>query len=276
MYVTTVDRPDSKVRLDEIDTAAPNHQSRSDAESQFAALSAEAFELQNLLWGAKQHSVLIVLQGMDTAGKDGAIKNVAGCLNPRGVNVVSFGVPTREELEHDFLWRVHQRTPRRGEVTLFNRSHYEDVLVVRVNGLVPESLWQERYGHIRDFEELLSEHNTIVLKFFLHISKGEQEKRLLEREADRHNAWKLSVGDWQTREKWGLFRDAYEDAIRRCATPHSPWHIVAADNKWYRNLAILHTLVDALSPYRKQWSRKLDELGQKSLAELDEYRRTKA
>ena len=231
MYVTTFDKTDSKIDLDDIPTDAPKDLSREAADEKLSALGKEMFELQDLLWGARNHAVLIVLQGMDTAGKDGAIKNVAGFLNPRGVSVVSFGVPTKEESEHDFLWRVHKHAPRRGEWTLFNRSHYEDVLVVRVESLCPESIWRERYGHIRDVEELLVEHNTIVLKFFLHISKEEQKKRLIEREQDERTAWKLNVGDWKTREKWKDYQEAYADALRKTATPRAPWHIVPADRK---------------------------------------------
>jgi PPK2 family polyphosphate:nucleotide phosphotransferase len=275
MHVTTIDRLDQKIRLDEVSTRPPKDIDRDEAEGMFEKLSGEAFEFQDLMWGARTHSVLIVLQGLDTAGKDGAIKHVAGCLNPRGISVVSFGVPTKEELEHDFLWRVHRHTPRKGEVALFNRSHYEDVLVVRVNKLVPESLWRERYGHIRDFEELLAEHDTIILKFFLHISKSEQEQRLLERERDPQKAWKLNAGDWRTREKWDEYTQAYEEAFRRCSTPQSPWHIVPADSKWFRNFAILSTVVETLRPYRKLWNKKLEEIGEKGMAELREYRASK-
>lgn len=273
MYVTTIDQKDQKLRLQDIDTDPPKGLTKEDTESHFASMADELFSLQDLLWGAKTHSVLIVLQGMDTAGKDGVIKHVAGCLNPRGTNVVSFGVPTKEEQEHDFLWRVHRHAPRKGEFALFNRSHYEDVLVVRVNELVPEAIWKERFGHIRDFEELLCEHDTIVLKFFLHISKGEQERRLLDREKDPSTAWKLNVNDWKTREKWSAFQDAYEDALRRCATPRAPWHIVPANSKWFRNVAVLTTIVETLRPYRKIWQRKLDDMGQKGAADLAEYRR---
>lgn len=273
MYVTTIDQKDTKVRLADIDTDPPKGLSKDEAEARFSSLSDELFALQDLLWGAKTHSVLIVLQGMDTAGKDGVIKHVAGCLNPRGINVVSFGVPTKEELDHDFLWRVHRHAPRKGEFALFNRSHYEDVLVVRVNELAPESIWKERFGHIRDFEELLSEHDTIVLKFFLHISKNEQERRLLDREKDPSTAWKLNVNDWHTREKWSAFQAAYEDALRRCSTPRAPWHIVPADSKWFRNIAVMTTLVETLRPYRKIWQKKLDDIGQRGVAELAEYRR---
>ena len=272
MYVTTFDNTDSKISLDNIATDAPKDLSREAAEGRLSALGTEMFELQDLLWGARTHAVLIVLQGMDTSGKDGVIKNVAGFLNPRGISVVSFGVPTKEENEHDFLWRIHKHAPRRGEWTLFNRSHYEDVLVVRVENLCPESIWRERFGHIRDFEELLSEHNTIVLKFFLHISKEEQKKRLLEREQDERTAWKLNVGDWQTREKWKDYRDAYEDALRKTATGRAPWHIVPANNKWFRNLAIAEAIVETLRPYKKIWRKKLDDIGVRARGELDSYR----
>jgi PPK2 family polyphosphate:nucleotide phosphotransferase len=272
MYLTTIDQKDSKVRLSDIDTSPEKGISRDEAEAAFGKLGTELFELQDLMWGARQHGLLIVLQGMDTAGKDGVIKHVAGCLNPRGVSVTSFGVPTKEELEHDFLWRVHRHAPRRGETALFNRSHYEDVLVVRVNKLAPESLWKERYGHIRDFEELLFEHNTIILKFFLHISKDEQEKRLMERERDPGKAWKLNVGDWTNREKWSDFQEAYNEVFRRTSTESTPWHIVPADSKWYRNFAVLNTIVETLRPYRKIWRKKLDEMGERGRGELDTYR----
>src|SRR5512134_1503165 len=189
MAQTVFSRRAQKVRLDKIPTEPPGAITKKRAQERFAALEAELFDLQDALWGAKVNSVMVVLQGRDSAGKDGAIKHVAGCLNPRGVSVVSFGVPTDEERAHDFLWRVHRHAPRLGEFAIFNRSHYEDVLVVRVHGLAPKRLWQERFGHIRDFEELLAEHGTIVLKYFLHITKKEQKERLLEREAEPETAW---------------------------------------------------------------------------------------
>lgn len=258
MHGTFFDKADSDVKLDHISTEPPKDLSREDAERRFHELGAELFDLQDLMWGARTHSVLVVLQGRDSAGKDGAIKNVVGYLNPRGVQAVSFGVPTKEELEHDFLWRIHRHSPRKGEFAIFNRSHYEDVLVVRVHNLVDEDVWRERYGHIRDFEELLSEHNTIVLKYFLHISKSEQKERLLAREDDPKKAWKLNVGDWQEREHWDAYTEAYEDAIRKCATKRAPWIVVPADAKWYRNLVVAESLVAALRPYRKVWQEKLD------------------
>ena len=258
----------AKVRLERISADPPKGQSKAAARERFAKLGAELFDLQDQMWGAKVNSVLVVLQGRDSAGKDGAIKHVAGCLNPRGVTVHSFGVPTDEEREHDFLWRVHRHAPRLGEFAIFNRSHYEDVLVVRVHNLVRRSLWKERYGHIADFEELLAEHGTIVLKYFLHISKKEQKERLLEREGDPRAAWKLNPNDWKEREHWDEYTEAYEDAISRTAAPHAPWIVVPANAKWYRNLVIAESIVAALREHRKDWSGRLSEMGRKRRAEL--------
>jgi PPK2 family polyphosphate:nucleotide phosphotransferase len=234
------------------------------------------FELQDAMWGAKINGVMVVLQGRDSAGKDGAIKNVAGFLNPRGVNVVSFGVPTLEERQHDFLWRVHRHAPRLGEFAIFNRSHYEDVLVVRVHGLAPKSVWKERYGHIADFEELLAEHGTIVLKYFLHITKKEQKQRLLEREASPATAWKLNPNDWKERDCWDDYTEAYEDAISKTAAPHAPWTVVPANAKWYRDLIVAQSVVEALREHRKGWKKALDSLGQAGRAGLAAYRAQRA
>jgi PPK2 family polyphosphate:nucleotide phosphotransferase len=261
-----------KVRLDKIPVDPPKGITKEKAAERFAALGAELFELQDFLWSAKEHSVMVVLQGRDSAGKDGTIKHVAGCLNPRGVNVVSFGVPSTEEREHDFLWRVHRHAPRRGEFAIFNRSHYEDVLVVRVHGLVPKKLWRPRYGHIADFEALLAEHGTIVLKYFLHISRREQKERLLERERNPLAAWKLNVNDWQEREHWDDYTEAYEDAISETAAPHAPWTVVPADAKWYRNLVVAESIVEALREHRKAWRRKLDATGRARRAEIAAHR----
>jgi len=263
----------AKVRLDDIPTEPPKGISKEQARKRFAQLGEELFELQDSMFGAKLNSVMMVLQGRDTAGKDGAIKHVAGCLNPRGLSVVSFGVPTTEEREHDFLWRVHRHAPRLGEFAIFNRSHYEDVLVVRVHDLAPRKLWKERYGHIADFEELLAEHGTIVLKYFLHISKKEQKKRLLEREQTAQTAWKLNANDWKERDHWDAYTEAYEDAIAKTAAPHAPWIVVPADAKWYRNLVVAGSVVEALRGHRKAWTRTLEEMGRRRRAELAAYRR---
>jgi len=267
------DRPGRRVRLDEISAEPPKAVTREKAEERLASLGEEMFELQDSMFGARVSSVLVVLQGRDGAGKDGAIKNVVGFLNPRGVNVVSFGVPTEEERQHDFLWRVHRHAPRKGEFAIFNRSHYEDVLVVRVHDLAPRRLWKARYGHIVDFEELLAEHGTIVLKYFLHITKKEQEKRLLEREAQPRTAWKLNPTDWKERDHWDEYTEAYEDAISKTAASHAPWTVVPANAKWYRNLVIAESICEALRAHRKDWKRKLDEMGKAGRAELARYRR---
>jgi PPK2 family polyphosphate:nucleotide phosphotransferase len=267
-------KPGRVVRLDDVETVPPRKLTRVAAKERFSALDQELFDLQDLMWGARTHSLLVVLQGRDAAGKDGAIKHVMGGLNPRGVSVTSFGVPTVEELQHDFLWRVHRRAPRAGEVAIFNRSHYEDVLVVRVRNLVPKALWTARYQHINDFEGVLAESGVIVLKFFLHISKDEQEKRLLAREEDPAKAWKLSVEDWKQRKEWDEFTDAYEDAISRCASPQAPWVLVPSDAKWYRDLVVAEHVTAALRPYRKRWLRTLEKRGEELRKEILEWRRS--
>ncbi len=272
MNIHRFDETNGKVDLHDISAEAPKNITREEADKKVKELGEELFELQDLLWGARTHSVLVVLQGRDSAGKDGSIKNVVGYLNPRGVNVVSFGVPTREEQEHDFLWRVHKHAPRKGEFSIFNRSHYEDILVVRVHGLAPESIWKERFGHIHDFEELLSEHNTIILKYFLHITKDEQEKRLLEREKDPRKAWKLNPNDWKERDHWADYTNAYEEAISRTAHKRAPWIVVPANSKWYRDLVIAKSLVETLQQYKKEWQHKLDQIGTEARQELDTYR----
>jgi len=264
------------VRLDSISTGPPKGITKGKARQRFAALGAEMFELQDAMFGAKVNSAMVVLQGRDSAGKDGTIKHVVGCLNPRGVNVVSFGVPTLEERQHDFLWRVHRHAPRIGEFSIFNRSHYEDVLVVRVHGLVPRKLWKERYDHIADFEELLAEHGTIVLKYFLHISRKEQKERLLERERTPQTAWKLNVNDWKERDRWDEYTEAYEDAISKTAARHAPWTVVPADKKWYRNLVVAESIAEALREHRKGWKSTLEEMGRKRRAELAAYRAERA
>jgi PPK2 family polyphosphate:nucleotide phosphotransferase len=261
------------VRLDDISADPPRSMSREKAKSRLEALGAELFDLQDALWGSRLNAVLVVLQGRDGAGKDGAIKNVAGYLNPRGVTVTSFGVPTPEELRHDFLWRVHVRVPQRGEVALFNRSHYEDVLVARVHDLVPKKLWKERYDHIAGFEALLAQHGTLVLKFFLHITPEEQERRLLEREEDPRTAWKLNVNDWKERACWDDYTRAYEDAISRTATKHAPWIVVPANAKWYRDLVVAEAVVEAMREHRAAWRRKLAEMGREGREAIAAWRK---
>ncbi|QAT85109.1 UDP-galactose-lipid carrier transferase [Corallococcus coralloides] len=273
MDIIRNDKQGAKVKLERIPTTPPKKEDKEAAKAEFEALGEELFDLQDLLWGAKMNSVLIVLQGRDTAGKDGTIKHVVGSLNPRGVSVTSFGVPSTEEREHDFLWRVHLKAPRQGEFSIFNRSHYEDVLVARVNHLVPEALWKVRYQHIRDFETLLSEHGTLVLKFFLHISQEEQEQRLLAREAEPRKAWKIAAGDWEDRKHWADYTRAYEDVFARTSTQQAPWHLVPSDAKWYRNLVVARAVAAALRPHRDAWQARLDEVGKHKKAELRAWRK---
>ncbi|WP_420127428.1 PPK2 family polyphosphate kinase [Longimicrobium sp.] len=267
--------PGTQVRLADHDTRDNGGLDKEAGQARFAELNAELDALQEELAAAGTHSVLMVLQGMDTSGKDGAIRNVMTNLNPQGVRVESFKVPTDEELAHDFLWRVHRVTPGKGVFGVFNRSHYEDVLVVRVHELAPERVWKARYDHINAFEAMLADSGTIILKFFLHISKDEQEQRLHEREQEVGKAWKLSAGDWRERELWDQYQTAYEDALSRCSTEVAPWHIVPADRKWFRNLAISEVLVDPLRGYRDDWQAALDELSKAKLAELAAYRKLK-
>lgn len=203
-------------------------------------------ELQDLLFAEHKHKVLIVLQGMDTSGKDGTIRHVMSNVSPQGVRVTSFRRPTPTELDHDYLWRVHAQTPETGEVVIFNRSHYEDVLVVRVHELVPEKVWRKRYDQINEFEQLLAENGVTILKFFLHISRDEQKKRLQERLDDPSKRWKFQHGDIEERKLWDDYIQAYRDAIEKTSTEWAPWFVVPANRKWYRNWvvgsAIVHTL----------------------------------
>jgi PPK2 family polyphosphate:nucleotide phosphotransferase len=210
------------------------------------ALSDRLEELQNRLYADGRHKVLVVLQAMDTGGKDGTIRHVFHQTNPQGVDVASFKRPTEEELAHDFLWRVHQRTPANGQIMIFNRSHYEDVLVVRVHGLVPEDRWRQRYDHIAAWEQLLVDEGTTIVKFFLHISKEEQARRLQARIDLADKRWKFEMGDIDERKHWDAYVAAYEEALTRTSTDAAPWYAVPADRKWFRNLVVSQVLVDTL------------------------------
>ena len=271
-YVGKVD-PGSKVRLKDYDPGyTAKHSDRASADKELQELSDELNELQELLAAAQHHGMLIVLQGMDTSGKDGTIRHVLSHVNPQGCYVVSFKVPTAEELAHDFLWRVHKVTPAKGVMGVFNRSHYEDVLIARVHNLVPEKVWSERYAEINHFEHLLASSSTIILKFFLYISKDEQERRLLAREQDLDKAWKISAADWVERKYWDDYQQAYEDALSKCSTDEAPWYIVPANHKWYRNLAVAHTIVHEMRKYRDEWKADLEERGRKQLELLKKLR----
>lgn len=264
--------PDGKLELATIDPKGNGSLERANAETELEVLTSEIDELQELLYGAGTHSLLVIVQGIDTSGKDGTVRKVFSKVSPLGSYVHSFKVPTEEELGHDFLWRVHRVTPQRGMIGIFNRSHYEDVLVVRVHSLVPETVWRKRYRMINDFEHLLAASNTIILKFFLHVSKEEQAERLLAREKVTARAWKLSAGDWREREHWEEYMAAYTEALERCSTTYAPWIIVPADRKWYRNYAVAKTVVETLRPYKDDWLAYLGKVGEQRLAELRAYR----
>lgn len=260
------------VQLSDYSADRPDHLSKEEAIEKAQVLGEELAELEDILFYAGRQSLLIVLQGRDTSGKDGAIRAILDHSNAQSCRVASFKVPTPEELGHDFLWRVHKCTPGRGEITIFNRSHYEDVVVVRVHNLVPEKVWRARYEHIRAFEELLLDSQTLILKFYLHITKDEQEERLLDREKETEKAWKLNVGDWKERELWDDYTAAYEEALSRCSTPDAPWHIVPANSKPFRNLAILERIVETLRPHREEWLKQLEGVGKTAKTELEAYR----
>lgn len=210
-------------------------------------------ELQYLLWAEDRHKILVVLQAMDTGGKDGTIRKVLSGVNPQGIDVVNFKAPTEEELSHDYLWRIHEHAPSAGSLTVFNRSHYEDVLIVRVLGLVPEERWSRRYDHINEFERLLADEGTTILKFYLHISHEEQAERLQARLDDATKQWKFNKGDLEHRELWDAYMEAYETALQRTSTERAPWYIVPANRKWYRNIVVAETIVDTLETLNMQY-----------------------
>jgi PPK2 family polyphosphate:nucleotide phosphotransferase len=264
-----------QVRLKEFDPAEDAGRTRKEAEQQTAQLLGQVLELQELLYAVRQQSVLIILQGRDTSGKDGTIRQVAGQLNAQSCTVTSFQAPTAAERAHDFLWRVHAQTPPAGHIKIFNRSHYEDVLVGRVHGHVPETVWRPRYAHINAFERLLADAATILLEFYLPISKEEQKQRLLAREHKPMKSWKLSVTDWQERVYWEDYTVAYEDVLNRCSTPQAPWFLVPADKKWFRNLAVVETVRDALMPFREQWLAQLEQGGREKREAIEAYRRSR-
>ena len=240
--------PGTRADLAGIDTrSTPGVIDRSQAERATLDLRGRTAELQERLYAERRRSILVVLQGMDTSGKDGAIKHAFDGLSPSGMRVTAFRAPTEEELAHDFLWRIEQALPVAGQIGIFNRSHYEDVVVVRVKELVPREVWSERYGRINGFERsLVDEGTTSVLKVFLHISKEEQRERLLARLNDPHKQWKFNPGDLEDRGRWDDFQVAWADAIERCSSADAPWFVIPADRKWYRDWAVSSLLVETL------------------------------
>jgi len=256
--------PNKSVKLsdyDPKDTSAFDGD-KDEAEAKLDELTNRLESLQELLFAEHKHKLLVVLQGTDTSGKDGVIRHVFEGVNPQGVRVASFKVPTSEELDHDYLWRVHKQTPGRGEIVIFNRSHYEDVLVVRVHNLVPDQHWKRRYGHINDFERTLADEGTTILKFFLHIDQDEQKERLQARLDDPAKQWKFNVGDLKERLLWDEYRRAYEDVLSQTSTKAAPWYVVPSNRKWYRNLVIASVLVDTLEGLDMHYPEPKEDLSQ--------------
>ena len=223
-------------------------------------INLELESLQELLYAEHRQKVLVVLQAMDTGGKDGAIRRVFEGVNPQGVKVVNFKVPTQEELDHDYLWRVHRGVPGKGEIVIFNRSHYEDLLVVRVHNLVPKEVWSRRFDQINNFERMLFEEGTTILKFYLHIDKDEQKKRLRARLDDPSKRWKFNVGDIKERATWDQYLKAYEDVLRKTSTKCAPWFIIPANRKWYRDLVISEIVVETLRDLNMSYPQPCEDL----------------
>lgn len=248
-------KPGQKIDLSEWDPDEKSawSEGKKEAKLEFLNINKKLEELQELLYAEQKHKILIVLQAMDTGGKDGVIRAVLDGVNPAGVRVASFKVPTAEELSHDFLWRIHKHTPGKGEIVIFNRSHYEDVLVVRVHNLVGKETWSKRFEHIKNFERLLVDDGTTIIKFFLHISKEEQKIRLQERIDIPEKQWKFSSGDLKERLLWDEYQKAFEDVLTKTSTKYAPWYIIPANRNWYRNWLISSIIVDTLKSLKMKY-----------------------
>jgi PPK2 family polyphosphate:nucleotide phosphotransferase len=239
--------PGAKIKIGDYDPDyTGEYKRKKDAQGQMDKNVIEVGELQKLMYAQSKYALLIVLQAMDSGGKDGTIRRVMSEVNPQGCDVTSFKVPCTEEISHDYLWRIHKATPPRGMIGIFNRSHYEDVLIVRVHNLVPKEVWSKRYEQINNFEKMLVENNTVILKFYLHISKDEQKKRFEERLTDPSKLWKFSESDIREREYWDDYMKAYEDVLNKCSTEWAPWYLIPANKKWYRDFIIGEIIVDTL------------------------------
>jgi len=238
--------PGHKIKLSKIDPDDTGGYSKEEAPQQFCELREKIYELQEILYAEHQRSLLLIFQAMDTGGKDGAIKDLCAGLDPAGLEIRSFKTPSAEELNHDFLWRVHKATPGKGMIGLWNRSHYEDVLIVRVHKLAPKKVWKSRYDQINRFEEILSENGTTIVKFMLHISKDEQKRRLQARLDRPAKWWKFNPNDLAERAHWGAYQKAYEDAVNKCSTECARWHVVPANHKWARNLVLAEIVLRTL------------------------------
>ena len=253
-------RPGSRIKLDDINPSHTHGISKSAAAAQLTKNLERLRVLQYLLYAEGRRSLLVVLQGIDAGGKDGTIQHVMSGLNPQGVRVTPFKVPEGAEKRHDYLWRVHHAVPESGQMGIFNRSHYEDVLVVRVHSLVPKSVWSKRYAQINDFERMLSDNGTRIVKFLLYIDKEEQAKRFRERIEDKTKNWKFSPADLKEREYWDQYVDAYQDMLRKCSKRHAPWYVIPANRKWFRNLAVSQVLCEELESMSLKYPKPIADL----------------
>ncbi len=253
-------RPGTLVDLSTMETRYAGEIKKSAGKARLKDLGDELADLQELLYAEGKRKILIVLQGIDTSGKDSTIRHVFGDVNPQGTRVVGFKAPTPRELAHDYLWRIHPHTPGSGEIVIFNRSHYEDVLVVRVHNLVPKAVWEHRYDHINAFERLLSDEGTTILKFFLHISKQEQAERFLARIDRPQKRWKFNPDDLQERRFWDQYHQAFEDMLNRTSTPWAPWYVIPSDRKWYRNLSVATVIVNTLKSLNMQFPSEVPDV----------------
>jgi len=246
--------PGSKIRLADLDASDTQFSDgKSESKKEIADTLEKLEPLQDLLYAAHDRKLLIILQGIDTSGKDGTIRSVFEGMDPIGIRIASFEVPTKEELDHDFLWRIHRQVPGKGEVTIFNRSHYEDVLVVRVRNLAPEEVWRPRYKQIVEFEKMLTETGTAVLKFYLHIDKEEQRERLQARIEDPAKIWKFRRGDLEDRLLWDEYQSAYEEMLSKTSTKFAPWYVIPSNHKWYRNVVISRIILETLQSFEMSY-----------------------
>ncbi len=251
-----------KIKLSDIDPDDTSEfkGNKKDGLAKLADLNKKLDHLQEVFYAEHKHRLLVIIQAMDTAGKDGTIRSVFDGVNPQGVRVASFKTPTPEELDHDYLWRVHKQTPAKGEIVIFNRSHYEDVLVVRVHQLVSPDVWQKRYTHINQFEKHLVDEGTTILKFFLHITLDEQKQRLMDRIIDPTKQWKFNPGDLDERKLWSQYINAYEDVLNKTSTSWAPWYVIPSNRNWYRNLMVSEILVNSLQKMKLKYPKPVDDI----------------
>jgi len=253
-------RPGTRVKLANVDPSATHGHTKESAADELTAGLAGLTDLQDRLWAEGKHKVLVVLQGIDAAGKDGTLRHVMGAFNPQGCPVTSFKVPSADELAHDYLWRVHRAVPGKGEIGVFNRSHYEDVLVVRVHDIVPKTVWSRRYDQINAFEQLLADSGTTIVKFFLYIDRDEQRERFQARLDDPTKRWKFRLGDLEERKRWDDYIAAYEDVLARCSTAAAPWYVIPSNRNWFRNLAVANILADTLDELNPRYPEPTEDL----------------